>query len=442
MDDEAMASLRGWLTECRPPTHRTERCYGVLAHSTVTLYANDIDPHPIEAFPTASIVQVTPGDALSFSISFSDGSARIFRCANAVELQRWVCALSLQFPTEKVTIESFEIIRQIGEGSFGRVFAARKISSGVLYAIKEIRKVNVSSRARESRVIAERNILMQASHQFITKLHYAFQTKTVFYFVLEFVGGGDLRFHLDRGMELCPEQIRLYLAEIVIALQTLHKLGVIYRDLKPENILVDTSGHLKLADFGLARQIDNEGFSLCGTFEYLPPEMLRDGKQSFAVDWWAFGILAFRLHFGFLPYQHLNIKRLFDMILRNEPRFPRSADPVIREFIRELLVKDPEQRLGSPGKDITRHRYFDGLSWQKVAKMELQPPFVPAITRPEWIFNFDEAFTTRHVTDMDNDPESRMIEDFSFENPSVLASIVSFEDLRDSELNPPLVTAT
>jgi serine/threonine protein kinase len=432
MDGEPMASLHGWLTECHSSTRHVEPYYGVLAHSTVTLYVDDGDPHPIETFSTTSISKVSPDNNLSFSICFINGPTRIFRCPDPIELRRWVCALSLQFSVERVTIHSFEIIRQIGQGSFGRVFLARKISNGRLFAIKEIRKFNVTSRAKESRIMAERNILMQASHQFITKLHYAFQTPTMFYFVLEFVGGGDLRFHLDRGMELCPDEIRLYLAEIVIALQTLHKLGVIYRDLKPENILIDTNGHLKLADFGLARQIDHQGhFSLCGTFEYLPPEMLRNGEQTFAVDWWALGILAFRLHFGYLPYRHLNIKRLFEMIQRDQPRIPRNADPVIGEFIRDLLVKNPQDRLGSPGKDITRHRYFDGIVWQKVAKMEIQPHFVPAITRPEWISNFDEAFTRRPLDEIYPDPESDvMIEDFSFENPSVLASIMSFEDLQ------------
>jgi serine/threonine protein kinase len=428
MDNETMASLRGWLIESHPPTHDDGQLYVVLAHNTVTVYPNDADLRPMETFPTTSIVQVVPGDSLSFSIRFIDGSTRIFRCRDPAERRRWVCALSLQFPTEKVTIDSFEIIRQIGEGSFGRVFVARKISNGVLYAIKEIRKFN----ANESRIIAERNILMQASHQFIVKLHYAFQTATMVYFVLEFVAGGDLRFHLDRGMDLRPDQIRLYLAEIVIALKTLHKLGVIYHDLKPENILIDTNGHLKLTDFGLSRQIDRQGrFSLCGTPEYLPPEMLRDDKQTFAVDWWALGVLAFQLHFRGMPYRHPNMNRLYEMILKGEPRIPRKADPLVADFIRQLLVKEPDRRLGSPGKDITRHQYFDGLSWQKVAKMEFQPYFIPAISRSEWILNFDERFTKRFVNDMYPDPESDVIiEDFSFENPSVLASIVSFEDLQ------------
>jgi serine/threonine protein kinase len=386
----------------------------------------------IDAFSTASIAQVAPGESLSFSIRFVDGSARTFRCRDSLELRRWVCALSLQFPSEKVTIDSFEILCQIGEGAFGRVFAARQISSQMLFAIKEIRKMNVSSRAKELQIIAERNILMQASHQFITKLHYAFQTPTTFYFVLEFVGGGDLCFHLNHGMHFCPEQIRLYLAEIVIALKSLHKLGVIYRDLKPENVLINTNGHLKLADFGLARQIDQEAEnSVCGTFAYLAPEMLEDGQQTFAVDWWALGVLAYRLHFGSLPYQHPNYQRLREMILKHEPHIPRNTDRVIGEFICDLLVKDPQHRLGSPGHDITRHPYFEGISWQKVAKMEFQPHFVPAITRPDWLSNFDEGLTKRALNDMADDPESDVtIEDFSFENPSFLPSIVSFEDLQ------------
>jgi serine/threonine protein kinase len=346
----------------------------------------------------------------------------------------WLFGLCARESPERVTIESFEMIRQIGEGSFGKVFLGRQISTGLLFAIKAIRKLDVSSQAKTSRVLTEREILMLASHQFLTRLHYSFQTKTMFYFVLEFVGGGDLRFHLEHGIDLSREQIRLYIAEIVLALLFLHKHGVIYRDLKPENILIDTNGHIKLADFGLSRQVrqhsQGDRDSLCGTFEYLPPEMLRDDKQTFAVDWWALGILAFLLHFGYLPYRHLNLRRLFDMILKDDPRIPRKAEPIIASFIRGLLSKDPEKRLGSIETDIIQHPYFEGISWQRVAKMEYEPEFVPALSRPDSLSNFDEKYTKKTLNRVEQDPECEvMVPGFSFENQDVLASICSFDDL-------------
>jgi protein-serine/threonine kinase len=291
-----------------------------------------------------------------------------------------------------------------------------------LYAIKSIRKDKLTRSELEYRVIAERNCLMRAVHPFITRLYWAFQSWAKFYFVLEYVPGGDLRYHLNQKAEFTPGQIRLFLAEIIVALQALHHLGIIYRDLKPENILIDANGHVKLADFGLVREIEREiqehGGTMCGTFEYLAPEMIRHEPQCASLDFWALGVLAFRLIVGYLPFETQNVNRLFEMIVSRNPKIPSTVDPVAADFIRQLLAKEPGRRLGAIGTDIEGHPYFEGLSWEEVAKMEIVPDFRPVITAEDQVSNFDEQFTSEPQRDSFAEVSSEIeipLSNFSFQ---------------------------
>jgi serine/threonine protein kinase len=432
--DEGVASLRGWLRERCVASSRDEKVYSVLAHNTMRIFLRETASCPILSFPVSSIVDVSSIDTYcypSFRIRLADGTTHCFRCSSRLDCSRWVCALSHSPPNEKVTIDSFEVMSVIGQGAFGKVYLARSKTEGGLYAIKVMRKVFVNSHRSASRIIAERNILMQASHPFITRLHYAFQNERSFYFVLEYVAGGDLRFHLERGTTFSREQIRLWLAEIVVALRTLHRLGVIYRDLKPENIMIDVSGHIKLGDFGLStEQRHGTHFSLCGTREYVSPEMIREEPQTFCVDWWALGILACQLIAGELPYRHMNPQKLFQAILNRPIKLPPSLDEPAASFIRQLLVKDPTLRLGAPGTDVMAHPFFDWISWERVAKLEYEPQFKPDVTSPESVCNFDPEITREPVSEMHSDPDSLMqIPDFSFQSDPSLPGAVSCDNL-------------
>ncbi|OHS99697.1 AGC family protein kinase [Tritrichomonas foetus] len=437
---ESLVSLRGWLKQKTSLFHKDRTWFVVLIDNTLSLYTNEILTQPEESYSLKDIIDVhslCTSSIPSFQIRFKDSLPITFQCPSVLECERWICALSTQHSMEKVTIDDFVLIRVIGRGASGKVFLARQKKSSALYAIKVIRKDKLKKHARESRVVAERNILMLANHQFITRLFCAFQTPTKFYFVLEYIAGGDLRHHLEKDINLSPFQIKLYLAEIIIALRTVHKLGIIYRDLKPENILLDLKGHIKLADFGLARQIDSsdeEKFSFCGTYEYLAPEMLREEPQTFTLDWWALGILAYRLIVGHLPFRSANRQRLFDMILNTEPRIPPTLGKDETSFIQSLLNKDPTKRLGSIGTDITRHPYFKGIIWSQVAKMGYDPEFLPYISRDDSVSNFDMIFTEESPIDSFVDENainlgSVNVRNFSMNNGSAITSIVSFDDL-------------
>jgi serine/threonine protein kinase len=429
--DEPMVSLRGWLREKCLASQREEFLYCTVVHDVMRGYLRSDSPVPVMTIPISSIAEVFPIDSPqspAFRLRMKTNRIRQFGCASAEDRERWMCALSEAQPNDKVDLDSFRVGRAIGRGAFGTVYLVRKKSSGAVYAMKEISKRHVKSTSRESRVIAERNILMRASHQFVTKLHYAFQTPTEFYFVLEYVGGGDLQTHLERGVVLSPFQIRLYLAEVVIALQILHRLGVIYRDLKPENIILDTNGHIKLADFGLSRFVDREKpdcYSMCGTYEYIPPEMIRDLPQTFCVDWWALGILAFRLTTGYLPFRNLNRRRLFEAIIKKPVVCPPHMEPSTAAFIRALLEKDPSKRLGAPGTDIAAHPYFEGLSWPRVAKMGYEPEFKPPSPEPFYESDLDTPLPIQEP-----EPDSPIsLPGFSFQAEPLARSAVSYDNL-------------
>ena len=238
--------------------------------------------------------------------------ARIFPSSTTAEAKDYDDGLSsaekkqLKASIPKVSIDSFELIRVIGKGSFGKVTLVRKKSDDKLYAMKVLSKPNIVKRKQVEHTRTERRILGTISHPFIVKLHYAFQTDKKLYFVLDYAAGGELFFHLSRMRKFPEHFAQFYCAEIVLALEELHRNEVIYRDLKPENILFDVDGHIKLADFGLAKEHISEAtegaHSLCGTPEYLSPEVLNRLGHGNAVDWWNLGMVTYEMLTGLPPW--------------------------------------------------------------------------------------------------------------------------------------------
>ncbi|KAH0788257.1 AGC family protein kinase [Histomonas meleagridis] len=427
--------IKGWLMEKASKLLSCKQWYCTLFKNKLSFFANEQSLYPNEIIRLDQIKHVhkikcepNPG----FTLELKDNKEKFLFCNSQQEIERWIGALKPKHKEHPMGVDDFEILRLIGEGYSGKVYLSRCKINQKLYAIKAIDKYKLNSQAKASQVLSELNILMKAKHQFITHLYYAFQDCEKCYLVLEYVAGGDLRFHLENNDTFSQKQIKLWLAEIVIALKTLHKIGVIYRDLKPENILIDVKGHIKLADFGLSKQQDANDSSFCGTVEYLSPEMLNGEEQTFSIDWWGLGILAHRLITGRLPFSCFNRRKLFEKIRYEKPNIPKTVDEVTASFINGLLEKDPKKRLGP---NITEHPYFAGIDWKKVAKMQTTPEFSPYVPNDDSVINFSENYTSETVPSSlsSNSDESVLdIQSFSYVDCSI-PRVISFENYSEAQ---------
>ncbi|XP_042715017.1 ribosomal protein S6 kinase alpha-3 isoform X3 [Chrysemys picta bellii] len=300
---------------------------------------------------------------------------------------------------EKADPSQFELLKVLGQGSFGKVFLVKKISGSdarQLYAMKVLKKATLK----------------------------AFQTEGKLYLILDFLRGGDLFTRLSKEVMFTEEDVKFYLAELALALDHLHSLGIIYRDLKPENILLDEEGHIKLTDFGLSKEsIDHEkkAYSFCGTVEYMAPEVVNRRGHTQSADWWSFGVLMFEMLTGTLPFQGKDRKETMTMILKAKLGMPQFLSPEAQSLLRMLFKRNPANRLGAGPdgvEEIKRHFFFSTIDWNKLYRREIHPPFKPATGRPEDTFYFDPEFTAKTPKDSPGIPPSanahQLFRGFSF----------------------------
>ncbi|KAL5813978.1 hypothetical protein ACOSQ3_024760 [Xanthoceras sorbifolium] len=313
---------------------------------------------------------------------------------------------------KKVGPADFEILRVVGQGAFGKVFQVRQKGDDVdgggggdgIYAMKVMRKHTIIKKNHVDYMKAERDILTKVLHPFIVQLRYSFQTKSKLYLILDFINGGHLFFHLYRQGLFSEDQARFYTAEIVSAVSHLHKCGIVHRDLKPENILMDVDGHVMLTDFGLAKEIDesSRSNSMCGTTEYMAPEILLSKGHNKDADWWSVGILLYEMLTGQAPFTHASRQKLQQRIINEKVKLPPYLSSEAHSLLKGLLQKDPSKRLGSGpsgGDDIKRHKWFRSINWKKLEARELQPKFKPDVSGKDCTANFDRCWTTMPADD-------------------------------------------
>uniref|UniRef100_A0A8B9RCN5 non-specific serine/threonine protein kinase n=1 Tax=Astyanax mexicanus TaxID=7994 RepID=A0A8B9RCN5_ASTMX len=348
---------------------------------------------------------------------------------------------------EKADPSQFELLKVLGQGSYGKVFLVRKIKgsdTGQLYAMKVLKKATLKVRDRV-RSKMERDILAEVNHPFIVKLHYAFQTEGKLYLILDFLRGGDLFTRLSKEVMFTEEDVKFYLAELALALDHLHSLGIIYRDLKPENILLDEDGHIKITDFGLSKEAidhDKRAYSFCGTIEYMAPEVVNRRGHTQSADWWSFGVLMFEMLTGSLPFQGKDRKETMALILKAKLGMPQFLSSEVQSLLRALFKRNPSNRLGAGPdgvEEIKRHHFFATIDWNKLYRKEIKPPFKPAVGRPEDTFHFDPEFTSRTPTDSPGVPPSanahQLFRGFSFVATN-LRPEQSITDTRQNSVNP------
>ncbi|KAI6657384.1 Beta-adrenergic receptor kinase 2 [Oopsacas minuta] len=291
-------------------------------------------------------------------------------------------ALEMNF---KPSLQDFNVHRKLGRGGYGEVYGCRKIDSGRVYAMKVSYKKRIKLKNGEGLAINERNILCKLNNPFIVGLHYAFQTPDQLVLVLDLAEGGDLHFHIDQRGALGNDAVRFYTAEMVLGLEHMHSQNIIYRDMKPSNVLLDTEGHVKISDLGLAHDLKYSfPSSAVGTHGYMAPEVIYKGtKYSFPVDWFALGCTIYKISTGHSPFHTKDAKdrdSIINKTLKEDPVYPSNMTNNLRSLISSFLTKNPASRLGSPPngvEGIKNHPFFDTINWTAASSRSLKPPFLP-----------------------------------------------------------------
>ncbi|XP_042897727.1 ribosomal protein S6 kinase alpha-5 isoform X2 [Parasteatoda tepidariorum] len=315
--------------------------------------------------------------------------------------------------SEKVGVADFDFIKLLGTGAYGKVFLVRKKKghdAGKLYAMKVLKKINAVHKPKTlEHAKTERQVLEAIRESpFLVNLHYAFQTDAKLHLVLDYVSGGELFTHLFHREKFTEDQAKIYVAEVILALEHLHKLGIIYRDIKLENILLDSDGHVVVTDFGLSKDFrsheeEQRTFSFCGTIEYMAPEIIKGGTtgHDYVADFWSVGVLLFELLTGASPFTVEGEKNtqaeISKRILRGGPPIPDKLSAEAKDFLRRVLVKDPKKRLGGGPQgvdELKQHRFFKCLDWDDLVQKKVKAPIVPKISNPLDTRNFSEEFTS------------------------------------------------
>jgi Protein kinase domain/Ankyrin repeats (many copies) len=241
---------------------------------------------------------------------------------------------------QSISALSFEILKQLGKGSFGEVFLVRKINTSSVYAMKVLKKEKIITQNLISYALTERNVLSVMDHPFIVSLHWAFQTPDNLFLILDYCPGGDLSMRLLAQKTFSESVARIYIAEITLALEELHNHNIIYRDLKPDNVVLDADGHAVLTDFGLSKigvHSNNKAKSFCGSIAYLAPEVLKRNGHGKTVDWYMLGVVFYEMVVGLPPYFSLNKNQLIDNIQKGKLKIPSSLSIEAKELIKDVI---------------------------------------------------------------------------------------------------------
>ncbi|XP_036799764.1 serine/threonine-protein kinase Sgk3 isoform X2 [Oncorhynchus mykiss] len=307
-----------------------------------------------------------------------------------------------------------------------KVLLAKRKLDGKYYAIKVLQKRVILNRREQKHIMAERNVLLKnVKHPFLVGLHYSFQTTDKLYFVLDFVNGGELFFHLQKERTFPEPRAKFYIAEMASALGYLHSLNIVYRDLKPENILLDFEGHIVLTDFGLCKEGISQAettSTFCGTPEYLAPEVLRKQPYDNTVDWWCLGSVLYEMLFGLPPFYSRDTHEMYENILHKPLMMRPGASNTAWSLLQALLEKDGTHRLGSRDdfNEIKAHNFFSAIKWDDLEQRKVPPPFTPNVNSPYDITNFDPEFTDETV------PNSVCYTEHAIVNASVMEADDAF----------------
>lgn len=322
----------------------------------------------------------------------------------------------------KVGLDDFQFLAVLGKGNFGKVMLAESRHTLKLCAIKVLKKDFIVENEEAESVKSEKRVFLTANkemHPFLLNLHCCFQTENRIYFVMEYVSGGDLMWHIQKS-RFSARRAKFYACEVLLGLKYFHENGIVYRDLKLDNILLTTKGHIKIGDYGLCKENmfhGNTTGTFCGTPEFMAPEIIAGKPYDRSVDWWAFGVLMFQMLLCQSPFKGDDEDDIFNAIEHDDVRYPISMPRQTVLVLQALLTKDPIERLGGSERDaleIMEHPYFQDVNFDDVLHQRIQPPYLPDITSEHDYSNFDQEFTseTPRLTPVDTVLTSEMQEQF------------------------------
>merc|ERR1711957_81398 len=310
---------------------------------------------------------------------------------------------------KKISRADLDKIGLLGCGGFGVVDLVEHKESGETFALKGLNKGHVVKTQMQQSVMAEKNIMLMSNSDFIVKLYATYNSSQVLYFLLEVALGGELyATYNSKGFYGSDKHAKYYVAGVVFAFEHLHERFVIYRDLKPENVLLNSDGHPKLTDMGLAKFVLGKTFTTCGTPDYFAPEVIATSGQTSAVDWWTLGILLFELMTGKPPFESPQPMQTYVKVMKGigKVNFPPKCAGTCADVVKALLKKDPTDRLPvRPGKtkNLKNHKFYNGFDWDSKLTQRLEAPYKPKVNSNTDIANFSARAEDRppqlHYTD-------------------------------------------